>query len=322
MLSLSGVSKEFPITNWNLFAKREAVRALDDVSFEVRAGSVTALLGPNGAGKTTLIKIICGLILADRGTAKIGTVESGTAEGKSKTGLVTADDRSFFWRLNGQRNLEFFASLYDLSTSEASARIEELLSEFGLEGHAHRLIRTYSTGMKKRLALARAFMHDPDLLLMDESTNGLDAQGTEDLINLVRAKAEKGNKAVVWATHRFEEVSQLCDQVVVLINGRARVFPSIVELEKSGIGTKGYRIWVNPSQKHRLRAYASQMGPGTTLSEGGNVINFEADQDGLAKTLRLLLDEGITPNRVEPVRTLSQLLSDLAIESAVTNNES
>ncbi len=182
------------------------------------------LLGPNRAGKTTLIKVICDLVRADSGSIEIAGIPVPRCAGHAlrHVGLVTTDERSFFWRLTGLQNLLFYAALQDVPRRIARRRCPELMERFGLTPARDSRFLTYSSGMKKRLAIARALLHDPALLLMDEATTSLDAEATEQVLDWVRGEAVSGARAVLWATHRPEEVERLSDRVALLIQGRIR----------------------------------------------------------------------------------------------------
>jgi ABC-2 type transport system ATP-binding protein len=195
--------------------------ALNGVSFQLKAGRVTALLGPNGAGKTTLINVLCDLTRADQGeviVAGLPIPQAGLAA-RRLIGYASTNDRSFHWRLSGRYNLEFFAALQGFGRERARALADEMLRRFDLLSHADKFFHTYSAGMKKRLGLARAFLHDPQVLLLDEPTNGLDARSTEELLVMVREQIDVSHKTVLWATHRTEEIERLCDDVIVVIDG-------------------------------------------------------------------------------------------------------
>lgn len=197
------------------------VHALRDVSLSASAGEVTALMGPNGAGKTTLMSIICDLIRPDSGSVAIdGRDAVGQGRlARQRIGLVTTDERSFFWRLSGRQNLAFFGSLQGLPRRELRRRVPELLEMFDLLSHADKTFRTYSAGMKKKLSLARALLNDPPVLLMDEPTTSLDPTATESLLTMVKSRILPAGRAIVWATHRLEELDYLGDRVVVLTHG-------------------------------------------------------------------------------------------------------
>jgi ABC-2 type transport system ATP-binding protein len=250
LLSIRNVSKTFVIRGMKSYiglASTKRVHALRDISFDVPAGRVTALLGPNGAGKTTLINIICDLVRADAGSVHIdGLPVSGDHYDVHRlVGLTTTNERSFFWRLSGRQNLNFFAALYDLPRDVARKRMEELVERFGLEDHINRLFRFYSTGMKKRLALVRCLMHDPKVLLLDEPTNGLDPAAADDFIILVHTQIVAQGKSVIWATHRMQEVVDLCDHVIVLGEGRILFQGAVSEFKNLSKVPSGYRLEVH-----------------------------------------------------------------------------
>lgn len=225
LVHVDQVSKDYVVRSMKevlLRRPHRSVNALESVTMHLQPGEITALLGPNGAGKTTLINILCDLTRADIGRVVVGgyPIPERSLDAQSEIGYVTTNDRSFFWRLTGRKNLQFFAVLQGMSKQLAQERADELLIRFNLSSQADMPFLTYSTGMKKRLGIARAFLQDPSVLLMDEPTNGLDARSTEELIDLVRREVAESNKAVLWATHRSEEVERLCDRVLVLIGGR------------------------------------------------------------------------------------------------------
>ncbi len=227
LLSIKSVSKTYSVMNFMTIMRFRAPKrfaALRDVSFDLKEGEITALLGPNGAGKTTLATIIADLTRANFGSVTVAgvPVPEQSREAQRQTGYLTTNDRSFFWRLSGRKNLEFFATLHGFCHSDARRRAAEMLEQFNLTSQADLPFNTYSTGMKKRLGLARAFLHDPKVLVLDEATNGLDAKATEELLDLVRHQIKRNGKTVLWATHRVEEVEKLCDRAIVLIGGEVR----------------------------------------------------------------------------------------------------
>src|SRR5262245_26046037 len=169
------------------FAPGERVRALSGVSLSVARGEIFGLLGPNGAGKTTLIKILSGLILPTDGRAVIeGADASHGAEARKRLGLVIADDRSFYWRLTGAQNLRFFGRLHGIYGAALEHRITLLLERLDLTSAAASIFANYSTGMRQRLAVARALLHDPPILLLDEPTRSLDPVAARSLRRFVQ----------------------------------------------------------------------------------------------------------------------------------------
>ncbi len=322
LLSLQGVSKKFVWKNWRSWIRRDsslAVQALDDVSFTASAGQAMALLGPNGAGKTTLINIICDMVRADRGSVRVAglPIPEQAREASRHIGLVSMNDRSFFWRLTGRQNLEFFGALYDLSRSEIKQRSEELLVRFGLASHANRLYRTYSTGTKKRLALARALLHNPQILLMDEPTSNIDAHGAEDLLDLVRTQIECEGKCVIWATHRLEEVRELCDSVAVLTAGRLRYFESVDQFLSHCDAEPSYRIRVTslPHDRDALNLYIQSINGTVGDSRARPTIEIPRvkSEHEISEILRALLDLGVSIDTVERNRpTMAQAFEYLS----------
>ncbi len=198
----------------------ECTRALDSVSLSVEAGSVLVLLGANGSGKTTLLKLIASTLLPDRGTIQVGRYDTRSSgrEVRRLVGFAAAAERSFFIRLTARENLEFFAALEEIPGADAADRIEHLLDVVGLDDAGDKLVREFSAGMCQRLAVARALLKDPAVLLLDEPSRSLDPNAAQDLWQFVRLAARQG-AAVIVASHNFEETARLADEVVVLEHG-------------------------------------------------------------------------------------------------------
>jgi ABC-2 type transport system ATP-binding protein len=194
--------------------------ALRGVDLEVSWGGIVALLGPNGAGKSTLLRILGTTVLPDRGQAEVAghdvVVDPGAA--RRCLGLVLGEERSWYWRLSGRDNLQFFAVLQGLPRRVAQARANELLADVGLADAADRRFDRYSSGMKARLSLARALLRKPPVLLLDEPTRTLDPVAASSFRAEVRSQAEAG-RAVLFATHDLHEAAALASRVVVMADG-------------------------------------------------------------------------------------------------------
>ena len=205
------------------FRRAERVTALSGLSLETRAGEIFGLLGPNGAGKTTFLKILAGLVLPTSGRALVNGVDVARDERavKRSIGVVTSDERSFYWRLSGRENLDFFARLYGLDAGAARRVSGDLIREMDMGSIAERPFMSYSTGMKQRLGIARALLHDPPILCLDEPTRSLDPIAAKHLRRFVidRLNRQRG-KAVLLATHNLPEAEEMCARVVVLDRGR------------------------------------------------------------------------------------------------------
>jgi len=220
----------------------EGTLALDRVTFQVAEGEVFGLLGPNGAGKTTLVRILCTLVEPTSGRASI--LGHDLAEGQAIRRLVSltsGEDRSFYWRLSGRENLRFFAALHGLSRREADQRIEELNALLGLTEALEERFDRLSTGLRRRLDLARALLHDPAVLFLDEPTRSLDPAATANVHGLLRRLAESG-KTLFLVTHRLEEAEALCNRVAILHGGRLRAVAPVSELRRTVARERRYRL--------------------------------------------------------------------------------
>ena len=194
--------------------------AVNGVSFQAGAGEIVGLLGPNGAGKTTTVSMIAGLLRPDSGSVRIeGQPLSGdTDPNKRRIGLVP-QDVALFDELTAQANLELFAALYDLDGSAAKRAIGDALDLVGLADRAQERVRNYSGGMKRRLNLAAALLHDPQILLLDEPTVGVDPQSRNAIFDNLEVLKQRG-KTLVYTTHYMEEAERLCDRVVIIDHGQ------------------------------------------------------------------------------------------------------
>ena len=223
------------------------VEALRGVDLHVKTGEIFGLLGPNGAGKTTLVKILSCLVLPDRGRAVVGG-EDVRHENKVKPriGLVHSDERSFYWRLSGRENMRFFARLYDVPSRSMNGRIDELLTRVDLTEAADRRFSDYSSGMKQRLAVARALLHDPPILLMDEPTRSLDPAASLALRAFIRDELKgRDGKTILLATHNLREAEVLCDRIAILVQGTVRQIGTVAEVRRWGMDERQFRLEVS-----------------------------------------------------------------------------
>ncbi len=213
MIETHSITKVFTGKKWK-------VEALKDIDFKAERGKLTALVGPNGAGKTTLLKIISTLILPTSGSAYVDgyDVVSQPNDVRKHLGLVTVSDRLLYYRLSGMENLLFYGSLYDMSIKEAKNRAYGLLDLVGLKEWADEPTMHYSTGMLRRLAIARALMHDPDVILLDEPTLGVDVASARKVRQLVRKLSM--DRTIVLTSHFMHEIEELADVIYILKNGK------------------------------------------------------------------------------------------------------
>lgn len=209
------------------------ILAVDRLSFVVGAGEVYGLLGPNGAGKTTTIRMIVGLLRPDSGWAEVAGFRTSDSpdEVKARVGLVSANDGVYPW-LSVREMLLFFADLYGLGSREAQENLRELANLFELTPLLDRRCSLLSTGQKQRVTLARALIHSPPVVLLDEPTRGLDVLGSQVVVDYVRRLRDEG-KAVIVSTHRLDEAERLCDRFGLLHEGRLRMEGTLSELRSA-----------------------------------------------------------------------------------------
>jgi len=196
--------------------------ALDHVNLKIRAGELFGLLGPNGAGKTTLVKCLSTILIPDEGTAVVNgyDVLKETTMVRASIGLVVGGERTLYWKLTARDNLMYFASLYKMPREEAKSRVSELLEMMGLIDRADERLEDYSTGMRQKVAIARALLHDPSVLLLDEPTLGLDPTFSRQIRNQILELCRTGSKTILLATHYMYEADELCDRIAIINNGQ------------------------------------------------------------------------------------------------------
>ena len=222
------LTKTFPPKRRNLLQvlrrvpKKPAFTALHGVDLTVERGELFGLLGPNGAGKTTLVKILSTLLLPTSGEAWCAglDVRRHPQEIRRKVGVVLGGDRALYWRLTARENLWYFSQLYDMPRARAREAVERVLGEVDLLDRADDRVEDYSKGMKQRLHIARGLLTDPEILLLDEPTIGLDPHAARSLRALVRRLVDEHGRTVVLTTHYLYEADELSDRVGILHKGR------------------------------------------------------------------------------------------------------
>lgn len=224
MIECEGLTKTYNVREKPSFfsrGKERRIPALRDVSFSILAGEIVGILGPNGAGKTTLLKILSTLLLPDSGRVLVEGADVVQSPGlvRRKIGLVLPSERSLYWKLTAQENLQLFGGLYNLPPRKVRERSEILLELVGLSNFAHVQVEKFSTGMRKRLMIARAMLHEPRLLILDEPTSGLDIQGKYEVWILLRNLATQG-VTLLLATHDMEEAESVPSRLLIIHQGK------------------------------------------------------------------------------------------------------
>jgi sodium transport system ATP-binding protein len=212
------------------------VKAVRGVSFEALDGQVTGLLGPNGAGKTTTLRMLYGLIEADAGRVLVDGVEVGRDPLAARARMgVLPDAQGLYPRLTAREHVRYFGQLQGLRGSELDSRVENLIEALDMKGIAERRAAGFSQGERMKVALARALVHGPQNVLLDEPTNGLDVMSTRAMRNQIQGLREAG-KCVLFSSHIMQEVSALCDRVVIVSRGEVVASGTPDELrERAGI---------------------------------------------------------------------------------------
>jgi ABC-2 type transport system ATP-binding protein len=273
--------------------------ALDGVTLAVETGELFGLLGPNGAGKTTLIKIACGLADADSGEVKLfgQRLTRANRDLRRLVGIGT-QDLSIYPDLSARENLRFFGKLYDLHGKELESRIENVLGAVGLTERANDRAGTFSGGMKRRLNLAAAIVHEPKLLFLDEPTTGVDPQSRNHIFQQVRALNAAG-MTVIYTSHYMEEVQLLCKRIAILDNGQLLASDTLPNLLKRLDGRVRFTVTgANPSFGERLAALPSVKK--VTRTETGFEVTTDAIPELLPAAITLASELSATITAIDP----------------------
>ena len=216
---------------WPLPAPRTLVQAVADVSWTARDACITGLLGPNGAGKTTTLRMVAGLLDPDAGSITVDgiSVASDRRGALSRMGVLS-DARGLYPRLSARENILYYAQLHGMTTHAAAARVALLTDMLDLSPILDRRTDGFSQGERMKTALARALIHDPPNIILDEPTNGLDVLSTRRLRETLRRLRDEQGKCIVFSTHIMQEVERLCDEVVLVSHGRTVAHGSVADL--------------------------------------------------------------------------------------------
>lgn len=200
--------------------KDSPVIAVDNVSFTAHDGQITGLLGPNGAGKTTTMRMLYTLMQPETGRVEVDGFDATTHANDVRRVLgVLPDARGVYKRLTARENIEYFGALQGLSKDEIAARVRVLAAALQMEDFLDRQTEGFSQGQRTKTAIARALVHDPKNVILDEPTNGLDVMTTRGLRNFLRQLRDEG-RCVIFSSHIMQEVAALCDRIVIIANGR------------------------------------------------------------------------------------------------------
>ena len=310
-VAVSGVSKRFG-------TGADAVTAVDDVSVEIRPGSIVGLLGPNGAGKTTLIKSILGMVLPDEGSVRIHGIDV-RAEPRAAYARVDAmleGARNDYWRLTVRENLRYFAAIGGVNPDSVADRHDRLLERFGLESKVDTPVRKLSRGMKGKVSLASALAGGADVVFLDEPTLGLDVGSSRTLRAELRRVAEERGLTVVVSSHDMDTVEAVCDRVLVLSGGRI-VADDTVEALLAGDERHGLRIESRDFDSALLADLRREFDAVEVDAEGGRTgIEVAVDSDDLYGLMTRLRANRVT---IDGLETVDPDLEDVFV--ALTRDE-
>lgn len=256
------------------FWGRTKVEALKKLDLTINRGEVFGLLGPNGSGKSTTIKLLLGLIFATSGKATVLGQPIGSSEVNKRIGFLP--EESYLYRfLNGEETLKFYGRLFKIPSRDLKRRVPELLDIVGLDAKARkRKLREYSKGMARRIGLAQALINNPDLIMLDEPTTGLDPIGTREMKDLILSLKQQG-KTVLLCSHLLADVQDVCDRITILFKGERKALGDVKDLlevrDVTNIETRG----LSAAQLQQLQQVLAQMGvanakvthPTTTLED-------------------------------------------------------
>jgi sodium transport system ATP-binding protein len=225
VIELRGIARRF------VPARGRPVQAVDDLSWVAADGCISGLLGPNGAGKTTLLRIVAGLVDADAGQVLVDGIDVATQREAALARIgVLGDARGLYPRLTARENIVYFGRLHGLGEAAAAARAHSLAQTLQMQALMDRRTEGFSQGERMKTALARALVHDPHNIILDEPTNGLDVPATRALRQALIALRDEQGKCIVFSSHLMQEVERLCDQVLVMAQGRAVARGTVAEL--------------------------------------------------------------------------------------------
>jgi ABC-2 type transport system ATP-binding protein len=255
------------------FWGRQKVQALKALDLEVRKGEIFGLLGPNGSGKSTTIKLLLGLLFPTSGHALVFGKDATDVSNKERIGYLP--EESYLYRfLNADETLDFYGRLFDMSAEKRKERIDELLTMVGLNNARRRQLREYSKGMTRRVGLASALINDPDLILLDEPTTGLDPIGTREMKDMILRLRDEG-KTILMCSHLLADVQDVCDRIAILHQGELKELGRVDDLLTVQDSTQIQADGLTKEAEEEIRAVIEKHGgkllsmenPRTTLEE-------------------------------------------------------
>ena len=295
--------------------KTKTTMAVEDISFQVQEGELFGLLGPNGAGKTTTVKILSTILLPTAGSVSVlgMDVVSDTRAVRERIGFTFGGARGLYGRLSGRDNLRYFAELYGLEPALSRQRIPELLELVGLAGRSGDRVETYSSGMQQRLHLARALLHDPELVYLDEPTVGIDPVGARELRRTIKGLVACG-KTVLLTTHYMAEAEELCDRIAIIDKGRLMALDTPAALKKRITGDTLFEIEMKaedlPALQGQLDSLNGRLSLEVTDSYPNKKVSIRTAQP---ERVMQLLSPFLSEQRIQGLEVRPHTLEDVYV---------
>ncbi len=308
-VEVRALSKSFTVKEGPVFRKTaKTIAALTEVSFTAKKGEIFGLLGPNGAGKTTTIKTICTLVQPTSGEVYVNghDVAREPQKARQDLGVMLTGERTLYWKLSGRENLEYFSALYHMSRTHAKERIQHLLKLVGLQDRQDTLVENYSTGMRIRLSFAKAILHEPPVLLLDEPTMSLDPQSSRLIREIIQELRGRGH-TILLTTHYMEEADQLSDRVAVIDKGRIIAMAPPAELKDSVKKSEVIEVEaqnINEQTVEKLRGIPTVTEVVSSIEDASSLkgvikIHSSHGKNVIPETLALLVKSGVGVSNVK-----------------------
>ncbi len=314
-IQASNLNKTFKTKTGLWKTRTRSTVAVEDISFEVERGELFGLLGPNGAGKTTTVKMLTTLLLPTRGTARILGLDvvQQMAEVRRHIGFAFSGSRGFYNRLSAIQNLKYFAELYALEPQVTHKRIPALLELVGLGSRGDDRVETYSSGMIQRLHLARALLHDPEVLFLDEPTVGIDPVGARELRQTIKNLISLG-KTILLTTHYMAEAEELCQRIAIINKGSLVALDSPDALKRRISGDSVIEACLQSGQAavlmERLRALDGRTVVEVTPAPGPERLLIRTPEP--SRVLELL-SPYLNPEYIQALEVRNQTLEDVYV---------
>ena len=314
-IQASSLNKTFIAKTGLWKTKTKSTLAVEDISLTIQRGELFGLLGPNGAGKTTTVRMLTTLLLPTRGTASILGLDvvQQTAQVRKKIGFAFSGSRGLYFRLTAIQNLKYFAELYAMDAQVTHQRIPQLLELVGLSSRGNDKVETYSSGMTQRLHLARALLHDPEVLFLDEPTVGIDPVGARELRQTIKNLISLG-KTILLTTHYMAEAEELCHRIAIINKGNIVALDSPEELKRRISGDSVIDACIQAGQAHVLLDVLRVLD-GKSVVELKNAAERETVSIRTPEPARVLelLSPYLHPQYIQGLEVRNQTLEDVYV---------